>query len=94
MDIVEFLKARLDEDEREARICLNRWATEGHGTRRRWDQQLREVAAKRRIVDLAWHHLGDEEYGWGMEEAKRQMLGILATVYADHPDYDPGWAAD
>ena len=54
----------------------------------------REIEAKRRIVDLGWHHLGDEDYGWGMEEAKRQILAIMALPYADHPDYDAKWSED
>lgn len=97
MDIVEFLRARLDEDEREAKVCLDRWATEGHGTRRRWDRQLREVEAKRRVLytcDTAtrmWLHARTEEYADGVADPGDTILRALAAVYADHPDYDPAW---
>lgn len=83
-DIVEFLRARLDEDEREARVCLNRWI-EGHGTRRRWDRQLREVEAKRRMV--VGHPCDD----CGAVNDPCLTLLYLASVYSDHPDYDPSW---
>lgn len=99
MDIVEFLRARLDEDERDAiaiRDCVMFHGVDSDAEAEvirlsSPDRVLREVEAHRRIVDLGWHHLGDEEYGWGMEEAKRQVLRIMATAYADHPDYDPEW---
>jgi len=52
---------------------------------------LAECEAKRRIVELSWHHLGEDDYGWGMEEAKRQVLVLLALPYADHPDYREEW---
>ena len=118
MDIVEFLRARLDEDEELARdayydgqkwvpeeeavvaadrdldplLFLDRKCDAAHAANWSPARVLREVEAKRRIVDLGWHHLGDEDYGWGMEEAKRQVLAIMALPYADHPDYDPEWA--
>ena len=97
MDIVEFLKARLDEDEAQAqRSKADNAMNPNLRIPAGWingvaDRVLREVESKRKIVDLGWHHLGDEEYGWGMEEAKRQILLIMAVVYADHPDYDPSW---
>jgi len=111
MSIVEFLRARLDEDEAIARNALGLLGMETpwhdietlrqrgltradarHVARHSSRRVLREVEAKRRIVDLGWHHLGDEDYGWGMEEAKRQILAIMALPYADHPDYDPEWS--
>jgi len=33
---------------------------------------------------LSWHHLGDDE-------AKRQILVLMAAIYADHPDYREEW---
>ena len=52
---------------------------------------LAECEAKRRIVEMQWHHLGVDDYAWGMEEAKRQILAELALPYADHPDYREEW---
>lgn len=47
---------------------------------------LREVAAKRRIVDrYAWlrEHGDTGDATW--------VLPLIAAVYADHPDYRPEW---
>lgn len=52
---------------------------------------LAECEAKRRIVKLAWHHFGDEDYAAGMEHAKEEALRILAAVHATHPDYRDEW---
>ena len=52
---------------------------------------LAECEAKRRVVEMQWHHLGEDDYAWGMEEAKRQILAELALPYADHPDYREEW---
>lgn len=114
MDIVEFLRARLDEDESEAvlaqRIREGRpeeWvavsarygvseirtaagkavATEvpdaaRHIARHDPERVLREVEAKRRMVDAAAKNIGVG----GCEEAYADfILGALATIYADHP---------
>lgn len=42
---------------------------------------------------LAW--LTEQEYRkrFGDEPPTAQMLKALASVYADHPDYDPAWRA-
>lgn len=65
---------------------------------------LAECEAKRRIVEAALEVLGDLELGedpladaddladgqvWAFAEALR----LLASVYADHPDYDEAWRA-
>lgn len=91
-DIVEFLKARLDEDEARAQHALNgdldhlptvecrcgrRLHLGGDAVR-----VLREVEAKREI--LAFH-----EQRPVLTEAP--MLLALAAVYADHPDYREEW---
>ena len=49
---------------------------------------LAECAAKRRIVERADRMTDDDEFeqdGW-------RLLGTLASVYADHPDYRQEWA--
>lgn len=96
--VMDFLRARLDEDETTARRSK---ADDAMNPNLRipagWvggvaDRMLREVEAKRAILELAWHNFGDDDYAWGMEEAKRQVLVLMAAVYADHPDYDPSWS--
>ena len=58
---------------------------------------LREVEAKRRILytcDTAtrmWLHARTEEYADGVADPGDTILRALASVYADHPDYDPEW---
>ncbi|MFY7065972.1 DUF6221 family protein [Nocardiopsis changdeensis] len=46
----------------------------------------REVAAKRGI--LAFFERADGDSAWWYEDA---VLGQLAAVYADHPDYREAW---
>lgn len=92
--IIDFLRARLDEDEREARVRLGRG-----GSSHRWSRVLAEVAAKRRIVDL--HDAPQIIYGtakWAClqcdsvgEEPPCQTLRLLATVWSDNPDYLQEW---
>ena len=137
MDIVEFLRARLDEDEREAKKCAEMfpspWEIADRGWRVRiyaaevpetgdhaeegWMRSpcvievepdrlhdhegglmdrvehirrheparvLREVEAKRRIVDSARMEVG-------ISAAEDWLLPLLASAYAEHPDYDPAW---
>lgn len=105
MGIVEFLNARIDEDEAEARragadaMTGYRWKhypEDAYGEvqslvlahSRRW---LADCEAKRQMVELSWHHFGEDDYAWGMEEAKKQMLALMALAYKDHPDYRDNW---
>ena len=97
--LTEFLRARLAEDERDARklaesdhrpvLCLA--TTVNHPER-----LLLEVEAKRRIVDL---HTGPQ---FGRPDAHLcqdamiaddwcETLRALALPYADHDDYDERW---
>lgn len=96
-DLVEFLRARLDEDEERARFVqrergdrheIESWRLSCHDE---YDllciepsRALAEVAAKRRIIDE-----GDDRYD-GADEHWR-VLALLALPYADHPDYDEEW---
>ena len=123
MDIVEFLRARLDEDEAVAREAqeMRRQAygvDEGEWSPplKAWDDHpsgvviaeparvLREVEAKRRIVDRA-EEAGrefDRQCAAGIHSAAareataawvpiQNAVADLASAYADHPDYDPEW---
>lgn len=88
MDLTAFLKARLDEDERDCfgvheRFCAD--CTCDYPLR-----ILREVEAKRAILDLARTVLTVEtRYEIYVGE---KILRHLAAIYSDHPDYDPAWA--
>jgi len=97
--IVEFLNARLDEDERASKAAPV-------GSRGR-DRALAEVAAKRKIVrGYAKAHSasmrmvepspsdGPPEGGdpWSELLAWRLALKHLAAVYRTHPEYDDSWS--
>jgi hypothetical protein len=113
--LVEFLRARLDEDEQVASMAAgpigHRWQPNPAGGLSGRDGPMRvhledrqclphiarhdparvlaEVAAKRAIVkefEVAQSEY-PSAYAGGLETAVR----FLATVYADHPDYDPAW---
>ena len=124
--LVEFLTARLDEEEGWAKAARG-WQT---GSRHegqpldwsihmdRWspDRVLADVAAKRRIVERAAAHRkrsrrASKEYSrWvegrpvpepgtpsfasdpDVQRALDDVLRALASVYADHPDFDATWA--
>ena len=54
---------------------------------------LREVEAKRKIIaryqaSLDYDNAEDEARCWLLGE----IVGVLASAWSDHPDYDPGWA--
>jgi len=106
MTLTEFLRARLDEDERHARKLaesdrrpvLSLATTVNHPER-----LLLEVEAKRAIVDDYAdaeqavrgydHDAPTDAYWqeWGNRHALRLAVERLGTVYADHDDYDERW---
>jgi hypothetical protein len=97
LTIVEFLNARLDEDERASKAVPV-------GARGR-DRALAEVAAKRNIVRgyADAHHASmrsltpgpqaDTGGGdpWSELLAWRLAVKYLAAVYRTHPEYDRSW---
>lgn len=95
MTIVEFLNARLDEDERAAHAASP--ATGGPGRARA------DAAAKRRIVQeyVRAYRAGLNAIGgrgepasddsWGALHAWRKALEHLARAYSGHPDFDRSW---
>lgn len=85
-DITEFVRARLDEDEREARICLGRGGS-GH----RWYKVLAQVAAMRAIVADCADYIGSEAVTDGLSA---RTLERFAAIWSSHPDYDPAWAPE
>ncbi|MFC3998186.1 DUF6221 family protein [Nocardiopsis sediminis] len=98
MTIVEFLFARLDEDERAAHAASS--ATGGPSRARA------DVDAKRRIVrgyvvahEACMNGLGAHGRSaapppadaWAALHAWRRALEHLAAVYETHPDYEESW---
>jgi len=92
MNVVSFVLARIADDEQVALSSMHRSAAAaGRGLSTRG---LRETAFKRRLVDdalrgVTWSFAHGED---GDVHAKQPVLGQLAMVYADHPDFDPRWA--
>lgn len=86
---VDWLSARLDEDEERARGGAERFAADtdwGFIFRR----EVREVEAKRAIVaDLTL--VLDTYRGGILCDLANTTLRHLAAVYADHPDYNEAW---
>ncbi|MFI1409382.1 DUF6221 family protein [Streptomyces sp. NPDC020707] len=100
--MVEFLWARLREDETAARALK---ANKNEDVIRLRDRVLADVAAKRRL--LHWVH----EIPWVVEGRPRSIVGsaVMSTIegvplklrspvaftllvaYADHPDFHPEW---
>jgi hypothetical protein len=79
--IIEFLEARLAEDEYGATHSGALPVPEAS-----YDQRtLREVASKRRIV---WRY---RHASIGDVAPLLENIRDLASVFADHPDYDPAW---
>ncbi len=67
--------------------------THGHVMRFDPTRILREVEAKRRLIDLEMHS-GDPAWCYSCHDVsdKCPTLRLLALPYASHPDYDEGWA--
>jgi len=95
MSFVDFLLARLDEIEaaaaaERAHPGMNEYDDDTYNSPAR---VLADVEAKRRIVArmVAQIRLGRQAHGWdNWEDMARRTLQDLASVYADHPDYDEG----
>ena len=87
MDLKTFLLARIAEDEHEATIAKAEFAHGGYGSYGP-TRVLAECAAKRAIVDAFDPEAPDLDPYVG-----RDVMQMMASVYADHPDYQEGWAA-
>lgn len=114
-DLVEFFRARLDEDERlaqagrvEGDLFIDFKPANGEEKHPgeaallahigNWDpiRVLAEVEAKRRIVDLYSKVARYDDVDASYEQAclgLGEAVRLLATACAEHPDYDPMWAA-
>lgn len=105
MTITEFLLARIAEDEellnwgRPLRIHVDPGGN-GDASFPFHDRWKAECEAKRQAIDAAWgdHHQIEGEWGscQSIEEmdSKGDVPGVvtaLASVYADHPDFNEEW---
>ncbi len=91
MTLVEFLRARLAEDDAAARAFgIGVWSVAGPQAEHiaRWDpaRVLAECEAKRRIIEQV------RDVKWGGFAVRDTILELLALPYADHPDYRAWWA--
>lgn len=100
--LTDFLLARLAEEEREVRMAevwapsyAAAWAHPSPAlVQVRPARALADIAAKRAIVE---RHANSAAVGCAIcSEAAREDVvcveqRILASVYADHPDFDPAW---
>lgn len=118
-DLVEFLRARLNEDERlaqagrvEGDLFIDFKPSNGDEKHPgeaallahigNWDpaRVLAEVETKRRIIDYCESAIeaGEVKPGstWNDDAAGAEVgvavLHLMASPYADHPDYDRAWA--
>jgi hypothetical protein len=104
IDLVSFLFDRIDDDEAAVRAQLTPTAVRqdaatdsptAAGARGGPVRALRELAAKRMMVEM-WFDGVLAEFcqlpvpGLNVADA---MIMALATVYADHPLFEPGWLA-
>ena len=74
----------------------------GHISRQHPARVLAECDAKRRIVEQAWKLEFEIDGEWGSSRSVEEMqadgvcpgiIATLASVYADHPDFQDEWRA-
>ena len=105
-DLIRFLLARIAEVEAAAQRAISSgrsWASvdyydgalADHGGYHSPAHVLAECKAKRRIMEIAEDQirLGNQARGWdNWRDMAQQNLRVLASPYADHPDYRAEWA--
>ena len=72
-----FLLARIEDDDRQVL--------------RSWDPGRGRLENMAKWYIAAWAVHGDDRYANGMRAAHEYALLAIASVYSDHPDYDPKW---
>jgi hypothetical protein len=100
-----FLQARLDEDAAVAQAAAVLW-DDGNWTEVEADpyahaqhhnpaRALREVAAKWAILNVHRQLAGPRGVRCIVEQERWPCATVwpIATVYRDHPDYDPAWTS-
>lgn len=103
-DLVDFLRARLDEQAAKAHAStewFGPWELENDHAFDPADAEfiayqtarhtLREVEAKRQIVNMYERHVHDYYRAWTSALPPYRTIQHLASIYADHPDYREEW---
>ncbi|HEX9229555.1 MAG TPA: DUF6221 family protein [Arthrobacter sp.] len=106
MNIVEFLEARIADEEAAIRdgmfvVGKSDRPDDGGGGKGSLGERMEEECAQKRAIIASWKQAAADE---GIKDpadaegtvavARRAMLTILAGSYREHPDYDPGWSPD
>jgi hypothetical protein len=100
VDIVEFLRARLDEDEDIGGLHARVGGEIGISSRpcdpRSGERIVADAIAKRRILALHGEsgygaEMESDEGGYGWDDALSHVFRLLALPYSDHPDYRQEW---
>lgn len=106
MNIVEFLEARIAEEEAGIRdgsfvVGTTEVPEDGGEAKGSLGERMQEECAQKRAIIASWQEAAAAE---GIEDpgeaqgtvaiARRAMLTILAGSYREHPDYDPDWSPD
>ena len=106
MNIVQFLEARIAEEEAAIRdgmfvLGTSDFPEDGIDGKSSLGERMEEECAEKRAIIASWKQAAEAE---GIEDpadaegtvavARRAMLTILAGSYREHPDYDPGWSPD
>ncbi|CAL9529773.1 DUF6221 family protein [Streptomyces sp. enrichment culture] len=113
-DLIQWLRAQLDEDEQAARAAaltegltgslvdflkheaahVDVAPSEAHYARHTPARVLREIDAKRRIIEQHERYARERRRmmgGWDPQSDDSPILAALATVYADRPGYREEW---
>lgn len=115
LDLIAFLRERFDEEEDAARAAMAEWTEDVTGefinnefSEGVWrflalhdpDQMLRQIAAKRKLLDRFRRATELRSHSGGRKVADKHYpvlgssLEVLAAVYSDHPDYRAKWLED
>lgn len=92
-DLVTWLRAQLDEDERRAPLVADIMRLRP-ATARFADRLLAEVDAKRAVLDI-WERENAQRYVHAEGESRSwlvdEVVKLLALPYADRPGYEEAW---
>ena len=100
MDLVEFLRARLGEDEHIAAAARGHAVVTYENTTSeeveayldhfcRLPRTRAEIEAKRKTIEACAYFLHNDNRG--LDPCAATVLELVALPYADHPDYRPEW---
>ncbi len=104
-DLIAFVRARLDEDERTARAASAAWdgeddsrardglsaASRDHAHRQSPEHVLRQVAALSSLTHVMAPIVRGEHNGRAMLGVAMYALYGIAALWSDHPDFREEW---